>query len=151
MLIPSVFRENLFDDFFGDGFCRPAKQCGQDRPPVNHPLTGVMRTDIKESDKGYELLIDLPGYKKEDVKAELKDGVVTVSASVNTENEEKDENGAYIRRERYQGSCSRSFFVGDDIESEDIKAKFDNGTLTLFVPKKVPEEKPELTTSISIE
>lgn len=105
-----------------------------------------MRTDIKEQKDGYELEIDLPGYKKEDIAAELKDGYLTITASSKKEAEEKDEKGTYIRRERYSGSCSRSFYVGEDITQEDIKAKFENGILKIGVPKKdakpkVPENK----------
>ena len=104
---------------------------------------------MKESDAGYEIGIELPGYKKEDVKAELKDGNLTISASTNTENDEKDENGKYIRRERFSGSCSRSFYVGEAVEQEDIKAKFEDGVLKVFVPKKevkpVVEEKKYIT------
>ena len=99
-----------------------------------------MRTDVRETDGGYELDIDLPGVKKEDVQAELKDGYLVVSANTNSSNDEKDQDGKYIRRERYSGSFSRSFYVGDAVTQEDIKAKFENGTLKLSVPKK--EEKP---------
>ena len=99
-----------------------------------------MRTDIKDTESGYEVTMNLPGVKKEDVKAELKDGYLTISASANNSKDEKDDNGRYIRRERYSGSCSRSFYVGDQVTEADIKAKFENGTLTLLVPKM--EEKP---------
>ena len=110
---------------------------------MGRPLPGVMKTDIKETDKEYELTIELPGYKKENVNAELKDGYLIVNATNEKNEEEKDEKG-YIRKERYFGSCSRSFFVGKNLKEEDIKAKFDNGVLTLNVPKDVerlPEEK----------
>lgn len=99
-----------------------------------------MRTDVKDTDQGYEVTMNLPGVKKEDVKAELKDGYLTISASSNNSKDEKDDNGKYIRRERYTGSCSRSFYVGDQVTEADIKAKFENGTLTMMIPKK--EEKP---------
>ena len=99
-----------------------------------------MRTDIKDTENGYEVTMNLPGVKKEDVKAELKDGYLTISASANNSKDEKDNSGRYIRRERYSGSCSRSFYVGDQVTEADIKAKFENGTLTLLVPKM--EEKP---------
>ena len=104
-----------------------------------------MRTDVKETDGGYELDVDLPGYKKEDIKAELKDGTLTISASTNTEKEDKEKDGKFIRRERFSGSCSRSFYVGENLDQEDIKAKFENGILKLFVPKK--EAKPEIEES----
>lgn len=99
-----------------------------------------MKTDIKDTDQGYEITMNLPGVKKEDVKAELKDGYLTISATSNSNKDEKDNNGRYIRRERYSGSCSRSFYVGDQITEADIKARFENGTLTMQIPKK--EEKP---------
>ena len=144
MLMSSILGENLFDDLFDD-FARPAKRAVK----YNAPSTAVMSTDVKESDAGYELHIELPGYKKEDVKAELKEGTLTVSASTNTENSEKDENGKYIRRERFCGNCSRSFYVGDAVEQQDIKAKFEDGILKIFVPKKeakpVVEEKKYIT------
>ena len=109
---------------------------------MNNDTPAVMRTDVKESDEGYELDIDLPGYNKEDVQAKLKDGYLTITASVNKDNEEKDNNGRYIRRERFYGSCNRSFYVGEHIEQEDIKAKFENGILKVSIPKK--EAKPEI-------
>ena len=99
-----------------------------------------MKTDIKDTDQGYEITMNLPGVKKEDVKAELKDGYLTISAVSNSNKEEKDQNGRYIRRERYSGSCSRSFYVGEDVTQEEIKARFENGTLVMTVPKK--EQKP---------
>lgn len=137
MLMSSILGENLFDEFFED-FARPAKRALK----YNTPTVSVMRTDVKESDAGYELHIDLPGYKKEDVRAELKDGNLTISATNKVENEQKDENGKYIRRERFYGNCTRSFYVGEQVEQTDIKAKFEDGILKVFVPKK--EAKPEI-------
>ena len=96
----------------------------------------MMKTDVKETDQGYELDIELPGYKKEDVRAQLKDGYLTVQAAKNMNNDEKNEQGAYIRRERYAGTMSRSFYVGDNVTEEDIHAKFEDGILKLSVPKK---------------
>lgn len=135
MLMPSIFGENLFDDFF-DEFARPARNVVR----YNTPVTNIMKTDIREHDMGFELDIDLPGYRKEDVKAELKDGYLTISAQTRSDNDEKEENGKYIRRERYYGTCSRSFYVGKDVQQEDISAKFENGVLIMNVPKHV--EKP---------
>ena len=119
MLMPSIFGENLFDDFM-DGFAFPTANWNYAKNTAN-----VMKTDIKENDKGYELDVDLPGYKKEDVKAELKDGYLTISASNDNTKEEKDEDGKYIRKERYTGSVSRSFYVGKYVTEEDIHAKFE--------------------------
>ena len=135
MLMPSIFGESLIDSFFDD-FAAPAKKVMR----YNTPANNIMKTDIKDTKEGYELDIELPGYNKEDVSAELKDGYLTISASTKSDEGEKDENGKYIRRERYYGSCSRSFYVGEAITQEDIKARFENGILKLFVPKK--EEKP---------
>ena len=108
MLMPSIFGENLFDDFFDD-FARPARALAR----YNTPSVAAMKTDIRESDTGYELDIDLPGYKKENVKAELKNGYLTINAESRQDNDQKDETGKYIRRERYYGTCSRSFYVGE--------------------------------------
>ena len=146
MLMPSIFGENLFDDLFDD-FARPMN--------VIHyatPTPSAMKTDVKETDAGYELDIDLPGYKKEDVKAELKDGYMTISAEKKSENDEKDDkSGKYLRRERCYGSCSRSFYVGEEVTEEDIKAKFEDGILKISVPKKEPEPAVEQTKTIAIE
>ena len=130
MLMPSIFGENLFDDFF-DEFARPARNVVR----YNTPVTNIMKTDIREHDMGFELDIDLPGYRKEDVKAELKDGYLTISAQTRSDNDEKEENGKYIRRERYYGTCSRSFYVGTQVSQEEIKARFEDGILKLTVPK----------------
>ena len=144
MLMPSIFGENLFDDFM-DGFAFPTANWNYAKNTAN-----VMKTDIKENDKGYELDVDLPGYKKEDVKAELKDGYLTISASNDNTKEEKDEDGKYIRKERYTGAVSRSFYVGKYVTEEDIHAKFENAILKLSVPK-VDAPKVEENKYISIE
>ena len=144
MLKPSIFGEDLFDDFMG-GFAFPTANWNYAKNTAN-----VMKTDIKENDKGYELDVDLPGYKKEDVKAELKDGYLTISASNDNTKEEKDEDGKYIRKERYTGAVSRSFYVGKYVTEEDIHAKFENGILKLSVPK-VDAPKVEENKYISIE
>jgi len=133
MLMPSIFRENLLDDFFG----YPFRGHG-----YSTNVNELMKTDVKETPQGYEMTMNLPGIKKEDVKAELKDGYLTVHASGNSENDEKDQAGKYIRRERYNGSCSRSFYVGEEVKQEDIKAKFEDGTLKLLIPK-LEEKKAE--------
>ena len=130
MLLPSIFGDNLFDDFMDDMF-------SVDRMPVK-TMPSIMKTDIKETEDQYVLAIDLPGFKKEDVKIHLKDGYLNVSASSQNEEEEKD--GKYIRRERYTGSMTRSFYVGEDLTEEDVKAKFGNGVLTLSLPKEAPKK-----------
>ena len=146
MLMPSIFGENLFDEFFDD-FVRPTRRVVR----YNTPSTTIMKTDVKETEGSYELDIDLPGYRKEDVKAELKDGYLTISAATNTNNDQKDENGKYIRRERYYGNCSRSFYVGENITQEDIKARFEDGILKIVVPKKEAKPAVEEKKYISIE
>ena len=140
MLMPSIFGENLLDDFFGEPF-----------GGYDYSESGLMTTDVKDTDKGYEVTMNMPGVKKEDVKAELKDGYLTVSAETNTKKDEKAEDGKYIRRERYTGSCSRSFYVGDGVKQEHIKAKIEDGTFKLFVPKEAAKPAVEQKKYISIE
>ena len=136
MLMPSVFGSNFMDDVFDDFF-------GSSFVPSGHVTgTSSMKTDITETDKGYRIDMDLPGYAKEDVQAELKDGYMTITAEHNTKNEEKNTEGKVIRRERFQGVCRRSFYVGDAVTEKDINAKFKDGVLTLEVPKK--EKQPEV-------
>lgn len=138
MLMPSIFGERLFDNFF-------------DFPFGNYSGNPAMKTDVKEKDGNYELAIDMPGFKKEDLKAELKNGYLTISASTNKNNDEKDKDGRYIRRERYTGSCRRSFYVGEAVTQEDIKAKFEDGILKILVPKKEAQPKVEENKYIAIE
>ena len=144
MTMPSIFNNNLFD-FFDDFAPTPSYS----QSPANH--AGIMKTDISEDDAGYEIKIDLPGYDKENISAELKDGYMTIKASQDENKEEKDSAGKVIRRERYSGSCSRSFYVGEEVTQEDIKAKFDKGVLTVMVPKKDPQPKVEESKYIAIE
>lgn len=144
MLMPSLFGENLLDDFFNVPIF--SRKNGFENATGN-----IMHTDVKETDDSYEVAMNLPGVKKENVQAELKDGYLTVKASANTSNDTKDENGQYIRKERYTGSCSRSFYVGDQITQEDIKAKFEDGVLKITVPKKEPVPEVEEKKYIAIE
>ena len=131
MLMPSIFGENLFnDDWMDFGF-----------PEVDKTLYGkhagnVMKTDVKETDTGYEVDIDLPGFKKDEINAQLDNGYLTISAAKGLDKDEKDKKGKYIRKERYAGAMSRSFYVGEGITQEDIKAKYEDGILRLSVPKK---------------
>lgn len=140
MLMPGIFGRNLFDDFFDYPFGSLTAASGD-----------LMKTDVRETDHSYEIAMNLPGVKKEDVKAELKDGYLTISASTNTSSEEKDKDGRYIRRERYTGSCSRSFYVGRQVTEEDIKAKFENGTLIMQIPKMEEQPAVEKRRYIAIE
>ena len=142
MLMPSIFRENLMDDFWRDPF--------RDFSGFQ-PTNDLMKTDIKDKEDSYELSISLPGVKKEDIQAELKDGYLTISATSAQENDEKDENDRYIRRERYYGSATRSFYVGENVEQEDIKAKYESGILTLNVPKAAAKPEVEEKKYIAIE
>ena len=140
MLVPSLFTNDVFDDF--DRFF------DFDYPQVDRKLYGkraghVMKTDVREQEDNYEVVIDLPGFKKEVIKVELKEGYLTVSAGKSLEEGDKNQEGKYIRRERYVGNMSRSFFVGKDITKEDIHAKFEDGVLTLDFPKEAPKKVEE--------
>lgn len=128
MFMPSIFGENLFDDFMDLSFPRYGRSHGGN-------TQSLMKTDVKETERGYEIDIDLPGVKKEDVKIQLKNGYLGIQAVQNTSNDQKDETGKYIRRERFSGSMSRSFYVGDKVTEEDIHAKFEDGILKLTLPK----------------
>lgn len=148
MLRPSIFNDNLFDDFFEFPFFDDRAE----RKLYGHHASNLMKTDIKEHKDGYELEIDLPGFHKDEIQAELKDGYLTISAAKQLNQDEKEkETGKYIRRERYSGSCQRSFYVGEDITQEDIKAEFKHGILRLFVPKKEKDPEIEQRSFVSIE
>ena len=135
MMMPSIFGENLFDDFMDFPFERDF--WGRRNPLYGKNEQNIMKTDVRETDSSYELDIDLPGFKKDEVTAKLENGYLTISASKGLNKDEKDkENGKYIRRERYAGAVSRSFYVGEHIRQEDIHAKFEDGILKLTVPKK---------------
>lgn len=110
-----------------------------------------MKTDIKETDAGYEMDIDLPGFKKENVTAKLENGYLTISAAKGMDKDEKNDEGVYIRRERYCGQCARTFYVGEDVKQEEIKAKFEDGILKVFVPKTEPKKVEEGHNYIAIE
>ncbi len=148
---------NVFDTFFGDPWFSDPWFDDRDIQKAEKKLYGhndkkLMLTDIKESDKGYELEMDLPGFKKEEIKASLENGYLIISAEKGLEQDEKDKEGKkYIRRERYTGSCQRAFYVGDEIEQGDIKASFKHGILRLDIPKKQPKPQVEENKFISIE
>lgn len=138
MMMPSVFGENLFDDFMDDfPFFDDKDMRKIDKKLYGHHGKNIMKTDIKEDDSGYELEMDLPGFKKDEVKVSLNNGYLTITASKGLEENEKEKKtGKYIRKERFAGACERSFYVGDDLIEEDIKAKFKHGILQLTIPKK---------------
>ena len=150
MMMPSIFGENLFDDFMND-FTFPKF------PDVEKELYGkhaknLMKTDVKDTKEGYEVDIDLPGFKKDELTIELNDGYLTISAAKGLEQDKKEkETGHYIRRERYAGSCQRSFYVGKDVTEDDIKASFEDGTLKMTIPKKEAKPAVESKKQIAIE
>ena len=144
MLMPSIFGESLFDDFVDSfPFYDDRAVRNTEKKLYGKHAGNLMKTDIKESDEGYKLMIDLPGFTKDEVQVTLKDGYLTISAEKGLDKDEQEKDtGRYIRRERYSGACSRSFYVGEAVTEEDIKANFQHGILTLDVPKKEPV-KPE--------
>ena len=154
MLMPSIFGENLFDDWFDEfPFYDMDKEMNNTEKKLYAKKAGrIMKTDIKEQKDGYELMIDLPGFTKDEIKASVSDGYLTISAAKGLDKDEKEkDSGHYIRRERYAGACQRSFYVGEDIEQEDVKAEFKHGILKLFVPKKEAKKAVEENKYIAIE
>ena len=145
-MLPTVFGENLFDDFFDDSF----GMMNARSPLYGKHARNLMKTDIKEMEDGYELEMDLPGFKKDEVKVELNNGYLTVSAEKGLDKDEEDKKGKYIRKERYAGALSRTFYLGEEIREEEIKAKFENGILSVSIPKE-EEKKVEGPKHISIE
>ena len=148
-MMPSIFGENLFDEFFDDDFPMIPMRS------IRNPLYGknaknLMKTDVRETDDTYELDVDLPGFKKDEVQLDLKDGYLTISAAKGLDKDQEDKKGKYIRQERYAGACSRSFFVGEGIEPQDVSAKFEDGILRVSLPKQVKKELPRNST-IAIE
>lgn len=143
MLVPA--KRNFFDDFMMSPF-----DAFFDTPQVTgKPVAGLMKTDIKETDKDFQLTIDMPGVKKEDVTVQVSDGYLEIEAETKRENEDKGENGSYLRQERFEGKCSRKFYVGDEINEDAISAKFENGTLKITVPKQTqPEVEAKKTIAI---
>ena len=145
MLMPRIFGEDMFDDFMRD-FPFFDENAGNkiEKKLYGRHAKNMMKTDIKELEGGYELEIDLPGFTKDEITAELKDGYLTISAAKGLDKDEQEkETGKYIRRERYAGACQRSFYVGEDITEQDINAEFKHGILNRFVPKKEAQPKVE--------
>ena len=148
MLMPSIFNDNVFDDFFDFPFYDDRAE----KKLYGHHAANLMKTDIQEHEDGYTLEMDLPGFKKEEIKVELNNGYMTISAAKGLDKDEQDKkSGRYIRKERYAGSCERSFYVGEDITEEDIKGEFKHGILKLFVPKKEAKPAVEQKKYVSIE
>ena len=149
MLVPSIFGENLFDDFmdfpFDDDFW------GRKNPLYGKNAKRMMKTDIRETDGSYELDVDLPGFKKDEIQASLENGYLTISAAKGLDKDDKDKEGKYIRQERYAGAVSRSFYVGDEVTQDEIKAKYEDGILKLSIPKKEKKPAVEQDNHIAIE
>ena len=131
-MLPSIFHENLFDDWFDDAFEK--NFFGERNPLYGKHAKNLMKTDVRETRDSYKLAIDLPGFNKDEVKVELKDGYLTVSASKGLDKDDEDREGRFIRQERYAGACSRSFYVGD-IRPEEVKCKYEFGVLRVTLPK----------------
>ena len=134
-MLPSIYGENMLDDFFGTSFF------GGHDPLFGKHGRNLMKTDIREMDdaKGYRFAVDLPGFEKDEIHVDVKDGYLTVSAEKGLDKDEEDKKGRILRQERYAGACSRSFYVGD-VKPEDIKAKYEHGVLTILVPKHDPKK-----------
>lgn len=149
MMMPSIFRENLFDNFMED-FAFPSFT-DVDKALYGKHARNLMKTDVKETETEYVVDIDLPGFKKDEIQMELVNGNLTVSAAKGLDKDEKAESGSYIRRERYAGSMSRSFYVGEHVKKEDIHPKFENGILTFHLPKEEKKAEEQKNQYISIE
>ena len=151
--MPSIFGENLFDDFFNDFpfYYDDKAMKDTEKKLYGKRASHVMKTDIMEMDNGYQQVVDLPGFTKDEIKASLENGYLTISAQRNEELDDKDNEGHYIRQERATGSCARSFYVGKELEPKDISAKFENGILTLHLPKAEAKKLEPKQTLIEIE
>ena len=145
-MLPSIFGENLFDDFFTDPFSMLPS--GRDVLYGKHGKN-LMKTDVRETDNSYELDVDLPGFKKDEISLDIKDGYLTIAAQKGLDKDEQDKKGRVLRQERYAGACSRSFYVGN-VKPEDVKAKYEDGVLSVIVPKE-DVKKLASSTAIAIE
>lgn len=148
-MMRSIFGENLFDDFFGNDLDLFPALPGSKALYGKH-AKNLMKTDVRETENSYELDIDLPGFKKDEINVELKDGYLSISAAKGLDKDETDKEGRYIRQERYAGTCSRSFYVGEGVEPADVSAKFEDGILRLSLPKRDLKQLPK-STAIAIE
>ena len=149
-MLPSIFGENLFEELFEEPF-RMMSAFDARNPLYGRHAKNIMKTDVRENKDSYDVFVDLPGFKKEDVKLDLDNGYLTISAQRNEELDDKDNEGRYIRQERATGSCARSFYVGKELEPKDISAKFENGILTLHLPKAEAKKLEPKQTLIEIE
>ncbi|HJC20564.1 MAG TPA: Hsp20/alpha crystallin family protein [Candidatus Butyricicoccus avicola] len=148
-MLPSIFGENLFDEMFDDAFSL-MPSFGTRDPLYGKHAKNLMKTDVRETDTGYEIDVDLPGFKKDEVQVQVNNGYLTISAAKGLDKDEQDHKGRYIRRERYAGQCSRSFYVGSGIQPQDVRAKYEDGILRLSLPKGQAAQLPQNNT-VSIE
>ena len=142
-MLPSLFGESLFDRFFDDSLEK--EFFGTHNPLYGKHAKNLMKTNVKDVNDHYEVAVDLPGFQKDEVNVELENGYLTISAAKGLDKDEKDKEGRYIRQERYAGSCSRSFYVGD-VKPEDVSAKYEDGILKLSMPKQGKQELPKRST-----
>ena len=149
-MFPALMNDTMFSDLFDDPFFEGWRNMDRAACDANMS-TGMMSTDVRETDKGYMVDIDMPGFKKDDISLDLQNGYLTISAHRNSSHEDKDDNGRWLRRERYMGSCSRSFYVGEDVKESDIHASYRNGTLCIQVPKMQAQPQVESKHQIAIE
>ena len=147
-MMPSIFGENLFDEFLDNAFAMTPY--GGHDPLYGKHGKNLMKTDVRETDTTYELDVDLPGFKKDEIQLKLEDGYLTISAAKGVDKDQQDDQGRYIRRERYAGQCSRSFYVGEGVEARDVSARFEDGILRLSLPKAAPQQLPK-STAIAIQ
>ena len=143
-MLPSIFGESLFDDLFDDDFMRFPVWGGRD-PLYGKNAKNLMKTDVRETENTYEVDVDLPGFKKDEISVDLQDGYLTIRATKGLDKDQKDKEGKYIRQERYAGACSRSFYVGD-VEADQIAAKYEDGILKISLPKQEKKELPKSST-----
>ena len=144
-MLPSIFGENLFDEFFDEPFGMMPSFRGRN-PLYGKNARNLMKTDVRETENTYELDVDLPGFKKDEIQLQLENGYLTISAAKGLDKDQKDQQGRYIRQERYAGACSRSFYVGEQVEPKDVSAGFEDGILKISLPKNSPKELPKNTT-----
>lgn len=144
MMLPTIYGENMFDEFFNDDFF------GARNPLYGKHARNLMKTDIREKDDNYELAVELPGFKKDEISLNVKDGYLVISAQKGLDKDEEDKKGRLLRQERYAGVCTRSFFVGD-VDPEDVKAKYESGVLTITFPKEDKKKADSKKKGITIE
>ncbi len=141
MLVPSIFEEKFMDDLFGIPELKEFDN--MEKKLYGRRAGRMMKTDVREKDDNYEVVIDIPGFKKEEITVELDEGYLTINAAKGLDKDENDKKGKLIRQERYAGSMTRSFYIGENVQKEDIEATYRHGVLKLTIPKKAMEKIPE--------